>query len=43
MTEKNKYEAYIIRNHIHPDLKFEYMMEENPRELWKNLKKRYEQ
>ena len=44
MIEKNKYEAlYIIRNHIHPDLKFEYMMEENPRELWKNLKQRYEQ
>ena len=43
MTEKNKYEAYIIRNHIHPDLKFEYMMEENPRELWKNLKQRYKQ
>jgi len=44
MTEKNKYEAlYIIRNHIHPDLKFEYRMEENPRALWNNLKQRYEQ
>jgi hypothetical protein len=39
LQEKSKYEAlYIIRNHIHPDLKSEYMMEENPHELWKNLK-----
>jgi len=44
LTEKNKYEAlYIIRNHIHPDLKSEYRMEENPRALWNNLKHRYEQ
>ena len=44
MTEKNKYEAlYIIRNHIHPDLKSEYRMVENPRALWNNLKQRYEQ
>ena len=44
LTEKNKYEAlYIIRNHIHPDLKSEYRMEENPRALWNNLKQRYEQ
>ena len=43
MTEKNKYEAfYIIRNHIHLDLKSEYRMEENPRALWDNLKQRYE-
>ena len=43
MTEKNKYEAlYIIRNHIHPDLKSEYRMEENPRALWDNLKQQYE-
>ena len=42
MTEKNKYEAlYIIRNHIHLDLKSEYIMEENPRALWNNLKQRY--
>jgi hypothetical protein len=41
--EKSKYEAlYIIRNHIHPDLKSEYMMDENPHELWKNLKQCYE-
>ncbi|KAG2561792.1 hypothetical protein PVAP13_8KG112401 [Panicum virgatum] len=44
MIEKNKYEAsYIIRNHIHPDLKSEYKMEENPRALWNILKQRYEQ
>ena len=44
MIEKNKYEAsYIIRNHIHPDLMSNYMMEENPRELWKNLKQHYKQ
>ena len=44
MTEKNKYEAlYIIRNHIHPDLKSEYRMEENPCALWDNLKQHYEQ
>ena len=44
MIEKNKYEAsYIIRNHMHADLKSEYRMEENPRALWNNLKQRYEQ
>ena len=44
MIEKNKYEAlYIIRNHIHPDLKSEYRMEENPCALWDNLKQHYEQ
>ena len=34
---------YIIRSHIHPDLKAEYLLEENPRNLWTSLKKRYEQ
>ena len=30
-----KYNAlFIIRNHIHPDLKAEYLMEEDPRALW---------
>ena len=44
MTKKNKYKALcIIRNHIHPDLKSEYRMEENPRALWDNLKQHYEQ
>jgi hypothetical protein len=33
----------IIRNHIHPDLKMEYMLEEDPRVLWTSLKNRYEQ
>ena len=34
---------YIIWSHIHPDLKAEYLLEENPRNLWTSLKKRYEQ
>ncbi|RCV43221.1 hypothetical protein SETIT_9G277400v2 [Setaria italica] len=34
---------YIIWNHIHPDLKTEYRMEEDPHELWKSLSQRYEQ
>ena len=33
---------YIIRSYIHPDLKAEYLLEENPRNLWTSLKKRYE-
>ena len=42
MTKKNKYKALcIIRNHIHPDLKSEYRMEENPCALWNNLKQHY--
>jgi len=39
-----KYGAlYIIRNHIHPDLKSEYMLEMDPLKLWDSLKQRYEQ
>ena len=34
---------YLIRSHIHPDLKAEYLLEENPRNLWNSLKQRYEQ
>jgi len=34
---------YIIRSHIHPDLKAEYLLEENPQKLWTSLKKRHEQ
>ena len=34
---------YLIRSHIHPDLKVEYLLEENPRNLWNSLKQRYEQ
>jgi hypothetical protein len=33
----------VMRNHIHPDLKMEYMYEEDPRVLWSFLKNRYEQ
>ncbi len=32
----------VIRNHIHPDLKMKYMLEEDPRALWTSLKNRYE-
>ena len=32
-----------MRNHIHPDLKIEYMYEEDPCALWTPLKNRYEQ
>jgi hypothetical protein len=32
----------VIRNHIHPDLKMEYMLEEDPRAFWKSLKNLYE-
>jgi hypothetical protein len=50
-TERNaafldtyKYQAlYIIRNHIHPDLKSEYVMEEEPHSLRVALKGRYKQ
>jgi hypothetical protein len=39
-----KYQAlYIIRNHLHPDLKLKYVMEEEPHSLWVTLKGRYEQ
>jgi hypothetical protein len=39
-----KYQAlFIIRNHLHHDLKSEYMMEEEPHRLWVALKGRYEQ
>jgi hypothetical protein len=34
---------YIIRNHIHPDLKSEYMMKEEPSTFWAALQTRYEQ
>jgi hypothetical protein len=39
-----KYNAlYIIRNHLHVDLKSEYVMEEEPNVLWATLQIRYEQ
>jgi hypothetical protein len=34
---------YIIRNHLHIDLKSEYMMEEESNVLWASLQTRYEQ
>jgi hypothetical protein len=38
-----KYNAlYIIRNHLHVDLKSEYVMEEEPNVLWNALQTRYE-
>jgi hypothetical protein len=38
-----KYNAlYIIRNHLHVDLKSEYMMEEESNVLWATLQTRYE-
>jgi hypothetical protein len=33
---------FIIRNHLHPDLKLEYVMEEEPHSLWVALQGRYE-
>ena len=42
-TNQAKYNALeILRHHIHPDLKNEYLMEENPRTLWLALKERYD-
>jgi hypothetical protein len=39
-----KYQAlYIIWNHLHPDLRLEYVMEEEHHSLWVALKGRYEQ
>jgi hypothetical protein len=44
LLEPYKYNVlYIIRNHIHPDLKSEYVMEEEPNTLWATLQTRYEQ
>jgi hypothetical protein len=34
---------YIIRHHIHPDLKSEYVQEKEPSVLWTTLQNRYEQ
>lgn len=44
LSEQFKFNAlYIIRHHIHPDLKSEYVMEEEPSTLWVALQTRYEQ
>jgi hypothetical protein len=38
-----KYNAlYTIRNHIHHDMKSEYVMQEEPSTLWVALQTRYE-
>uniref|UniRef100_A0ACD5ZI53 Uncharacterized protein n=1 Tax=Avena sativa TaxID=4498 RepID=A0ACD5ZI53_AVESA len=43
LREEQKYAAlYIIRHHIHPDLKSEYLEEESPFTLFQALKTRYE-
>jgi hypothetical protein len=34
---------YIIRHHIHPDLKSKYVLEEESSVLWTTLQHRYEQ
>jgi hypothetical protein len=37
-----KYQAlFIIRNHLHPNLKSEYVMEEEPHSLWVALQGHY--
>jgi hypothetical protein len=42
LVEPYKYNAlYIIRNHIHPDLKSEYVMEEEPSTLWTAIQIHY--
>jgi hypothetical protein len=44
LRDEQKYSAlYIIRHHIHQDLKFEYLEEESPFTLFQALKMRYEQ
>ena len=44
LDDQHVYTAlYLIRIHIHPDLKVEYLLEENPQNLWNSLKQRYEQ
>ncbi|XP_051211166.2 uncharacterized protein [Lolium perenne] len=44
LTEQQKYTVlYIIRHHIHQDLKSEYLEEKSPSTLFQALKTRYEQ
>jgi len=44
LDDQHVYTAlYLIRSHIHPDLKAEYLLEENPQNLWNSLKQHYEQ
>ena len=44
LQDKHTYTALaLLRFYIHKDLKSEYLMIENPHELWIALKERYEQ
>ena len=44
ISDEAKYTTfYFLRHHLHPDLKNEYMMEENPIALWVPLKECYDQ
>ena len=44
LNDEQKYTAlYIIRHHVHPDLKSEYLNEESPSNMWQAFKNRYEQ
>lgn len=44
ITDAVKYRTlFFLRHHLHPDLKNEYIMEENPKALWDALKERYDQ
>jgi hypothetical protein len=44
LLDSFKYNAlYIIRNHLHVDLKSEYVMKEEPNILWTALQTRYEE
>jgi hypothetical protein len=43
IDDKTKFTALLLlRQSIHPDLKREYLLEENPQTLWNALKERYE-
>jgi xanthine dehydrogenase iron-sulfur cluster and FAD-binding subunit A len=43
LLQPHKYNVlYIIRNHIHPDLKSECVMEEESSTLWTTLQTHYE-
>ena len=43
ITEKMRFGVLLLlRHYIHPDLKAQYLMEENPKALWNALKARYE-
>ncbi|GAV89459.1 hypothetical protein CFOL_v3_32873, partial [Cephalotus follicularis] len=42
-TSAQKAKAFIfIRHHLHENLKFEYLTEEDPLVLWKSLRDRYD-